>query len=338
MMNDVVSGSMAYNRFSMQISQSMLFIVDIFENVDDFLLTLDYFDDITIFENEDMQGRVRYFQMKTDESVTINAIIKKEWIHKLYEHIKNDDLSESQISLITTSVVKDNKKKIVESGEKKFNEFSEEIREKFVKVLSEYYDCDASEIDLSNFSIMKTVLTKDAHYIIAEKKVIELLKKINPDISLGTADLTFKSLSTIMNQKQSAEVPKDAGKEDIKKKKSISKKEIKEILDYGNKLTIQEFGVIAKATENVVEDFGKLAIAYANIMGDIRNKAGIFFELIDSAIELKKIFVYDYTLNFSENANNFILLIKNNNLKNIHVISDDFYVEVIAVSLLLRKD
>lgn len=185
---------------------------------------------------------------------------------------------------------------------------------------------------------MKTVLTKDAHYIIAEKKVIELLKKINPDISLGTADLTFKSLSTIMNQKQSAEVPKDAGKEDIKKKKSISKKEIKEILDYGNKLTIQEFGVIAKATENVVEDFGKLAIAYANIMGDIRNKAGIFFELIDSAIELKKIFVYDYTLNFSENANNFILLIKNNNLKNIHVISDDFYVEVIAVSLLLRKD
>lgn len=112
MMNDVVSGSMAYNRFSMQISQSMLFIVDIFENVDDFLLTLDYFDDITIFENEDMQGRVRYFQMKTDESVTINAIIKKEWIHKLYEHIKNDDLSESQISLITTSVVKDNKKKL----------------------------------------------------------------------------------------------------------------------------------------------------------------------------------------------------------------------------------
>lgn len=337
-MNDVVSGSIAYNRLSMQISQSMLFIVEIFDEFDDFLLTLDYFDDITIFESENMEGHVSYFQLKTDEKVTVANIIDKEWIHKLYNHIKvSNDSTKTEISLITAENVTYKRKKIVESGKKNFNEFSEEIREKFVKVLSEYYDCDASEIDLSNFSIMKTVLTKDAHYIIAENKVIELLKKINPDISLGTADLTFKSLSTIMNQKQSAEVPKDAGKEVIKKKKSISKKEIQEILDYGNKLTIPDFNIIESVAKNMELDLGKIATAYAKILADIKNKNVLFFELINDSIEFLKEYTYDSNLTFYENVNNFIKFIKKNNLRNFYVTVDNFYVEVIAISLLLKE-
>lgn len=113
MMNDVVSGSMAYNRLSMQISQSMLFIVDIFDDFDDFLLTLDYFDDITVFENGNMDGNVSYYQLKTDEKVTITSIINKKWLHKLYNHIVEVvDGSEPKIYLIAAETVTHNRKKL----------------------------------------------------------------------------------------------------------------------------------------------------------------------------------------------------------------------------------
>ena len=45
---DTGSGSMAYNRFEMQVSQTLHMAIELFDSLD-YLLVLDYYDDITLF-------------------------------------------------------------------------------------------------------------------------------------------------------------------------------------------------------------------------------------------------------------------------------------------------
>lgn len=335
---DLVSGSRAFNRLSFQITQSMLFIIDIYDNLEDFILTLDYFDDITIFDNEEMDGCVSYYQLKTNEEVTITHIINQEWISKLYEHLKShNNVNVSKISLISSSDIKDKQKKIVEFGEKKFCDFPQDVKKKIIKSIAIKYECNESEIDLSKFSIIKTVLTKDTHFQLAEQKLTTFLEKINPDISLRTAKLTFNSLLSCMQLKQAFELPIDASYDDIRSKKSISKKEFNEILNYSSQITIQEFEVIVKAIGSIASK-GEIAIAYSNILSDIRKKDLIFFELFNSSVDILKMFNYNDKVSFGDNLREYLSIIKSKNPRNIHVISNDFYSEVIGASLLLRKE
>ena len=74
---------MSYNRFEMQVSQTLHMAIEIFDNLD-YLFVLDYYDDITIFDKEDDPETVSYFQMKTnEESISINTAITKDWLVKI---------------------------------------------------------------------------------------------------------------------------------------------------------------------------------------------------------------------------------------------------------------
>ncbi|CAT04773.1 Uncharacterised protein [Mesomycoplasma conjunctivae] len=224
---DKTSGSITYNRLRFQIAQSMLFIIDFYDNLEDFILTLDYFDDITFFDNEEMDGSVSYFQLKTNEQVTITYIIKKGWISKLYKHLKSDNKDNvSKISLIVSSNIKDKQKKIVEYGEKKFGDLPQNVKEEIIKSIATNYKCNESEVDLSKFSIIKTVLTKDTYFQLAENKLTTFLEKINPDITLRTSKLIFNSLWAWMDSKQAFEFPPGSvvSYDEVRSKKKYFKK------------------------------------------------------------------------------------------------------------------
>ena len=63
---DTGSGSMAYNRFEMQISQTLHMAIEFYDSLD-YLLVMDYYDDITLFDDEKNPEIVSYYQMKTNE-------------------------------------------------------------------------------------------------------------------------------------------------------------------------------------------------------------------------------------------------------------------------------
>ena len=73
---DTRSGSLAYNRLDMQVSQAIHMAVEMFHNWD-YLLVLDHYDDITIFDDENSPAVVSYYQMKSHEEViTISTVIR----------------------------------------------------------------------------------------------------------------------------------------------------------------------------------------------------------------------------------------------------------------------
>ena len=60
---DTSAGSMSYNRFEMQVSQALHLAIELYDSLD-YLLVMDYYDDITLFEDEKNPEIVSYYQMK----------------------------------------------------------------------------------------------------------------------------------------------------------------------------------------------------------------------------------------------------------------------------------
>ena len=74
---DKKSGSLAYNRFEMQISQALHMAIELYPNLN-YLLVLDHYDDITLFDDDVLPETVSYYQMKTSEdSISIDTAISE---------------------------------------------------------------------------------------------------------------------------------------------------------------------------------------------------------------------------------------------------------------------
>ena len=65
---NTTAGSLAYNRLDMQISQTLHMAIELFDDLN-YLLVLDYYDDITLFDLDKEPMVVSYYQMKTNEQV-----------------------------------------------------------------------------------------------------------------------------------------------------------------------------------------------------------------------------------------------------------------------------
>lgn len=103
---DTKSGSLAYNRLEMQVSQTLHMAIELYPNLN-YLLVLDHYDDITLFDNDVSPEFVSYYQMKTsDDSISIDTAISENWISKLYEHLNNPEWIVKELGLITNCPLK----------------------------------------------------------------------------------------------------------------------------------------------------------------------------------------------------------------------------------------
>ena len=103
---DTNSGSLAYNRLDMQVSQAIHMAVEMYQD-SDYLFVLDYYDDISVFDKEDSPAVVSYYQIKSSEEViTINTVLREEWLPKLYLHLEDSKWIIEELGLITSCVLR----------------------------------------------------------------------------------------------------------------------------------------------------------------------------------------------------------------------------------------
>lgn len=78
--NDTKGGSIGYNRLDMQVSQALHMAIELYPNLN-YLLIMDHYDDITLFDDEAMPKVVSYYQMKTsEETISIDTAISEKWL------------------------------------------------------------------------------------------------------------------------------------------------------------------------------------------------------------------------------------------------------------------
>ena len=62
--------------------------IELYSNLN-YLLVLDHYDDITLFDDDVTPETVSYYQMKTSEdSISIDTAISEAWVAKLYEQLR----------------------------------------------------------------------------------------------------------------------------------------------------------------------------------------------------------------------------------------------------------
>ena len=200
---DTGSGSMAYNRFEMQISETLHMAIELFDSLD-YLLVLDYYDDITLFDDEKNPETVSYYQMKSnEESISINTAINEDWLVKLYAQLENPDWFVKELGLITNCPLKINvaysdqsgkpkKKKELYTAEKTpFMNFNPITIQKLKNDIGKKMKIDPADVDLEKFVHMRTTLSITSHREIVEQEMGNFLHQKYPKITMDSVKTIF---------------------------------------------------------------------------------------------------------------------------------------------------
>lgn len=281
---DKTSGSMAFNRLDMQISQAILLSIEIYANLD-FLLVMDYYDDITLFDDSKNPNSVCYYQMKTTESnFTFNTIISKGWLDKLYEHLNNSQYIINELALITNCPIKENEQPIKEykSPRTAFTSFNDNTKNKIIKDISLHFNIPEANVDLSKFIHIKTNLTINKHKDLAEHELANFLYKDYPNISYESIKIIYQSLVMLLTKKQEYE---DIGTietfENVRKYKGVSKEDIQSIIKRTLLIRIPPFEILSKALKLDNQKQLHAALEYSKILADSNARLDEFYKIVE---------------------------------------------------------
>lgn len=279
---DTRSGSIAYNRFEMQVSQAIYMAIKIFDS-SDYLLVIDYYDDIALFDNEDSPKSVSYFQMKTsEESININKAISGGWIVKMYKHFENINWIVNELGLITncplTFSVNGQKEKI-RSDKTAFMEFDQTIIHKIKKDIAEKMRLNIDNIDLTKFFYIITPLSISKHKEIVEQEIGEFLYKKYPKITIDSVKTIHSTMIDILTRRQQYELlNKSESFCRVRNKKGMSKKDFEEVIDDAMIISIPTFDEILKLLK-FDGDKNEISLEYVAILSDFQNKTDLFIKL-----------------------------------------------------------
>ena len=211
---DTGSGSMSYNRLEMQVSQTLHMAIEFFDNLD-YLLVLDYYDDITLFENESNPEIVSYYQMKTnEESISISTAIREDWLTKLYAQLERPEWIVKELGLITNCPLKVSVSMKGENGKNKretksytaektaFNQFNPITIEEIKKDIANKKGIRKEDIDLSKFVHMRTILSIPSHKEIVEQEMGTFLHKKYPKITMDSVKTIFNTMIDLLTRRQ----------------------------------------------------------------------------------------------------------------------------------------
>lgn len=331
---DKTSGSMAFNRFEMQISQAVLLSIDLYTDLD-FLLVMDYYDDITLFNDSKNPNTVSYYQMKTSEDTfTFNAIIKNDWINKLYEHLFDDKYVIKELGLITNCPIRetDTPKKIYREEKTSFSSFNENTIKKIKEDIAKKFDIPEKDVDLSNFFHMRTNLTINKHQELAENELANFLHKDYPKITYDSIKTIYQSLVMLLTQKQKYEnLGDNESFQKVKKYKGVSKEDIKSIIKHTLLINILPFDVLDKALSFSEEEKPYAALEHSRILADSNAKIEGFYDMVEKLDYL----IHENSISQNESFKEYIDRI--NNLLPPHPLFNKTYTTLLATCIYINN-
>jgi len=344
---DTTSGSKAYNRFEMQISQSLHMAIEFFDTLD-YLLVLDYYDDITLFECESNPEFVNYYQMKTnEESISISTAIREDWLTKLYAQLERTDWIVNELGLITNCPLKiyvaakeNNGKEIKETYVREktsFEEFNPITVSKIKQDIAQKRGIEKEDVDLSKFVHMRTTLSIPKHKEIVEQEMGEFLNKKYPKITLDSIKTIYNAMLELLTRRQQYELlSENASFNEVRKNKGVSRSDFTRLIEDAMIISIPPFEEVAQVMNLKEEDKYKASYQYTIIMSDLQKKSGLFIDVFSKVRSLIK----NRTIQEDESAWVFAnricddLYLENTNIK---LIYNRLYVSVLVICIIINE-
>lgn len=298
---DTHSGSMAYNRLDMQVSQTLHMAIELFDNLD-YLLVLDYYDDITLFESDANPEVVSYYQLKTkEESISINTAITNDWLTKLYTQLENPEWIVKELGLITNCPLKITVSIKDETGKTKnktdsyvaertsFSQFNPIALELIKKDIASKKGIKVEDVDLSKFVHMRTTLSIPKHKEIVEQEMLNFLHAKYPKMTIDSHKTIFNAMIEILTKKQSYELLLDnADYGEVRQKKGVSKKDFQRVIDEAIYISVPPFKEVEKILGLQENGLFKASYEYTKLIADSKESTESFINVFRKVRSLMK--------------------------------------------------
>lgn len=291
--NKEITGSRTKNRLTVQISYAIQLIMEFYST--DFLVMMDYIEDISVIIDTENPASIHLYQVKTkssDKQYVLSTVINEKWFQKLYANAEkygdyvgsaslvcNTDIVTSQSR--TGTEVFPNEKTALNDGAIQKN--IDKIRQAIATDLN----IEAEDVDLSKFFFVRSTLSTKGHKEEAEHQFQDFLLKQDSELQLATAKSIYKLLYDTLDSKFNAEISETCtDTREIYNKKGLTSAEVKAMISCG--LSIQlpsldslfiEFGI------GTIRDKNKYSTQYRQIKRDMYADMQVFLQLKKLIIE-----------------------------------------------------
>lgn len=202
------SGSMAKNRLSFQISYVVKLIMDFYGS--DFILLMDYIEDIAVITNPENPDSIRLYQVKTKGGVgnlTLHYVIQDKWFQKLYKNAMQygEHLLEGNL-VCNADIIEDSK--ILFSNEKNIltDSSNSDVASKLIKAIAEDQKVSEGEIDLAKFFVIRSEISTKSHKEDIMGKFETFLLSKKPDIQVDMARAVYNTIYTLLDEQLNCEL------------------------------------------------------------------------------------------------------------------------------------
>ena len=287
-----IAGSRTKNRLTVQISYAIQLIMDFYST--DFLILMDYIEDVSVIIDPDSPSSIHLYQIKTkssDKQYLLSTVIKDKWFQKLYENAAKYAPYVDSASLVCNT-------DIVVSGSEVFPNEKTKLDDKVIqknvskirKAIATDQKIKESEVDLSKFLFVRSWLSTKGHKDEVEYQFQNFLLKQDKDLQVATVKSIFSLIYDEFDKRFNEEINEDCSDvQEIFSKKGVSGKNIKEIIDCG--LAIQ-----LPTQDKLFTDFHITSILqrrqyisqYKQIKMDMYSRIALFVALKKTLLEFVK--------------------------------------------------
>lgn len=285
--NKEIAGSRTKNRLTVQISYAIQLIMEFYST--DFLIMMDYIEDVSIISDPETPSSIHLYQVKTkssDKQYLLSAVIGDKWFQKLYKNAQKygEYLGSASVVCntdIVTSFSKQNSEVFANVKTVLDDKAIQGNINKIRKAIADDQKVDEADIDLSKFYFVRSTLSTKGHKEEAEHQFQNFLFKQDGDLQVATAKSIFTILYDELDKRFNEEISEectDIG--EIFDKKGMEGKNIKSIISCG--LAIQ-----IPTLDKLFADFGITSVLerrrynskYTQIKIDMYSNISLFVEL-----------------------------------------------------------
>lgn len=237
------SGSTSSNRFDFQKNWAICKILELHEKPEDYLVTLEYHDDLVVFDSSTDPKKISFYQVKTNKNPnwTINSLVKRKsgkngllnsHLGKLYDHIEKFNDSVESLNFVTNNKITGklyNDIKCEDTSGFCCKDLNKVDLDKIIQSLKEEHSLNNLK-DFASITFFKLgELSIDKHSELTKIKLAEYIEKYLPEVKYQISPL-YKSIFDEIRKKSNIEKSVTNFNE-LKKHKSISRNDFDSYLE-----------------------------------------------------------------------------------------------------------
>lgn len=281
-----IAGSRAKNRLTVQISYAVQLIIDYYPT--DFLVMMDYIEDVSVICGPDESSLIHLYQVKTkasDKQYLLSTVISDKWFQKLYNNAQKfgEHLGSATV-VCNTDIVLSNSKPHSEVFLNERSSLNDSAIQKNINkirsAIAKDQNVKESEVDLSKFYFLRSELTTKGHKTEAEYQFQKFLYEMDSDLQIATAKSIFGMIYDELDRRFNEELSEDCyDLEEIYRKKGFASTDIKSIVSCGLAIQIPTLDKLFSEYEiTSIRDRKRYNSQYTQIKLDMYSNIALFVE------------------------------------------------------------